>query len=418
MNAQNAGRFISIYQWNYTVADQWITGVWNRGYQTLYRINKLLIDVAAIEDVIDEAERDQIIGQALVMRALIYFEMVNYFGQTYSYDGTATHYGVPLVTEPIGPDENPGRAMVSDIYDQILLDLEGDGTTPGAIDLLSSGTDPFTININAAKALLSRVYLYMVDPESTTTGESAANLQKASDYATDVINSGQYSLIPQAHYKDSWTLDSYDQHAEQIFYLKFTEVDNWSVDMIGSMYMETGYGDILATNDLLSLYDDDDVRLELFRESDGLNFIEKYPGRRADYTIPENEVNVAINNTPIFRFAEMYLNAAEAQALLGNNEAAATLLSAITTRAGAAPVLETGADLISRVKVERRKELCFEGQRLWDLQRWHENVERTDLTSPNIISEVEYGSYLYAYPIPDREIQANPVIAEQQNPGY
>ena len=182
--------------------------------------------------------------------------------------------------------------------------------------------------------------------------------------------------------------------------------------------METGYGDILATTDLLDLYDAGDVRLGWFRESGDLNFIEKYPGRRADYTIPENEVNVAVNNHPIFRLAEMYLNAAEAEALLGNNETAATLLSAITTRAGAAPVLETDDDLVNRIKDERRKELCFEGHRLWDLQRWHENVERTDLTSPNIISEVEYGSYLYAYPIPDREIQANPVIAEQQNPGY
>ena len=188
--------------------------------------------------------------------------------------------------------------------------------------------------------------------------------------------------------------------------------------MLGSMYMETGYGDILATEDLLDLYDAGDVRLGWFRESGGLTYIEKFPGRRTDYTIPESQVNIAINNHAIFRLAEMYLNAAEAEALLGNYATAASLLSAITSRAGAAPVLETGAGLVDRIKVERRKELCFEGHRLWDLQRWHENVERTDLTSPAVIAEVEYGSYLYAYPIPDREVQANPVIAEQQNPGY
>ena len=383
----------------------------------MYRVNKLIIDVNALADV-DEADKDNIVGQALVIRALIYFELVNYFGQTYSYAGSYTHWGVPLITEPVGVDDDPGRAMVDEVYAQILLDLEGDGTTAGAVDLLSSGTSPFYIDVNGAKALLSRVYLYMVDPDDPTSEPSATNLQKASDYAQEVINSGLYALIPNADYKDSWFLSSYDQHSEQIFYLKFSETDSWSVDMLGSMYMETGYGDILATEDLLDLYDAGDVRLGWFRESGGLTYIEKFPGRRTDYTIPESQVNIAINNHPIFRLAEMYLNAAEAEALLGNYATAASLLSAITSRAGAAPVLETGAGLVDRIKVERRKELCFEGHRLWDLQRWHENVERTDLTSPAVIAEVEYGSYLYAYPIPDREVQANPVIAEQQNPGY
>ncbi len=419
MNAQNAGRFISIYQWNFSTNDGWITGVWNYGYQTLYRINKLLLDVAALEVIEEEeATRDQILGEALVMRALIYFELVNYFGQTYSYDGSYTHYGVPLIIEPVGVDDNPGRAMVEDIYNQILLDLEGDGETLGAIDLLGPASSSFYIGINAARALLSRVYLYMVDPEDPTSEPSVTNLQNASDYAMAVINSGQYALISQANFIDSWFLNAYDMHSEQVFYLKFTETDSWSVDMLGSMYMETGYGDILVTHDLLDLYDAGDVRLGWFRESGDEIFIEKFPGRRDDYTIPESQVNVAINNHPIFRLAEMYLNAAEAEALLGNDETAATLASAIADRAGASPVLEAGAALVNRIKVERRKELCFEGHRLWDLQRWHENVVRTDLTSPNIIAEVEYGSYLYAYPIPDREIQANPVIAEQQNPGY
>jgi len=418
MNAQNAGRFISIYQWNYTVSDQWITGVWNYGYQTLYRVNKLLLDVAALEDV-DEADQDRIMGEAKVIRALVYFELVNFFGQTYSYEGSAgfVHYGVPLLTEPVGVDEDPGRATVQEIYNQILLDLEGNAETSGAIDLLGNGSSPFYIDISAAHALLSRVYLYMVNPDNPS--ESASNLQKARDYALQVINSGKYDLVSQTDFQDAWFLRTgQEDNPEQIFYLHYSEVDNWSVDMMSAIYMESGYGDILATDDLISLYDASDVRLVWFRESGGLNFIEKFPGKRDDYVTPENEVNVNINNHPVFRLAEMYLNAAEAEVLLGNDAEAQVLVNEITSRAGANPALETGSALLEKIKLERRKELCFEGHRLWDLQRWHENIVRTDLTSPNIISLIEYPNYLFAYPIPDREIQANLVIAEQQNPGY
>jgi len=408
MNAQNAGRFINIYQWTFDVTEGYGTGIWDNGYSTLYRINKLIQDIEPIETITDEevVTKDQILGEALALRALMYFSLVNYFGQTYNYTDDASHLGVPLILEPIGVDDDPGRATVAEVYAQILLDLEGSGDTHGAIDMLGSGGTPFTIDIYGAYALLSRVYLYM------------EQWAEASSYAQMVINSGKYSLIPQANYKDSWFLESYETNAEQIFFLRSSATDNWSVDMLGTMYMESGYGDILATMDLISLYDAGDVRLGLFREVEGEYMIEKFPGRRASYEIPEVEVNVNVNNHSIIRSAEMYLNAAEAEAELGNFENAVTLLSTITSRAGASPVLETGDGLIDRIKLERRKELCFEGHRLWDIERYNEDIIRTDLTNPSVRSLIEYPNYLFAYPIPDREIQVNSVIADQQNPGY
>ncbi len=405
MSVSNAGRFISIYQWNFITSDGWITGTWNLAYQTMYRVNQLIIKVKELEDV-DEAEQSRILGEALVIRALLNFELVNYFAQTYNFTADASHYGVPLITEPVGVDDKPGRATVAQVYNQILLDLEGDDTNDGAIDLLSGGGSSFYINLYGAYALLSRVHLYM------------GHWAEASSYAQQVINSGAYALIPAARFKDSWFLASMSTHSEQIFYLNFDAVDNWSVDMIGSMYMETGYGDIIATNDLVSLYDASDVRLCWFREGSDETFIEKYPGQRDSYDVPESETNVAINNHPIFRLAEMYLNAAEAEAELGNDAVAQALVNAITARAGASPALEVGEGLKNKIKLERRKELCFEGHRLYDLKRWNQSIIREDLTTPDIIAEIEYPSYLFAYPIPDREILVNPVIAEQQNPGY
>jgi starch-binding outer membrane protein, SusD/RagB family len=403
LDPQNSGRFISIYQWNIVKNDGWVTGVWNLGYGTLYRINKLIIDVKALTDV-DEAEQGRILGEALALRSLMNFELVNFFGQTYNFTSEATHLGIPLITTLVAVDDKPGRATVKQVYDQILLDLEGDDTNDGAIDLLSSNESPFYIDIYGAYALLSRVYLYM------------ENWEKASSYAMMVINSGKYALVPKASFKDSWFLSSFNQNSEQIFYLTFSEVDNWSVDMLSQMYMETGYGDILATTDLVDLYESGDVRLGWFRDAGSQIFIEKYPGQRESYDTPEEQVNISVNNHPIFRFAEMYLNAAEAEAMLGNDADAQALVDEITNRAGASPAIETGAALLEKIQAERRKELCFEGQRLSDIKRWKQDLVREDLTSPDITALVEYKSPLFAYPIPDREILVNPVI--EQNPGY
>ena len=394
MNVQNAGRFINIYQWNISATEGYGTGIWNMGYQTIYRVNKVINDASAFTDV-DEAEQNRIVGEAKAIRALLYFSLVNYFAQPYNYTSDASHLGVPLILEAVGVDAKPGRATVAQIYQQILADLEGNSEETGAIDLLTSRESAFYIDVYGAHALLSRVALYMED------------WAKARDNALIVINSDKYKLVPQADFIDSWATDV---HSEQIFYLRFDAVDNHSVDMLGQMYMESGYGDILVTNDLLDLYESSDVRAGWFRETDDaeVTYIEKYPGRS----------RVGIDNIPIFRLAEMYLNAAEAYAELNDDANAQAMVKNITDRAGATEALETGAGLKTKIKLERRKELCFEGQRLWDIQRWNQNIVREDLTSPGIKSTITYPNYLYAYPIPDREIQVNSVIAEQQNPGY
>lgn len=392
MNSQNAGRFVNIYQWNIATTEGYGTGIWNESYKRIYRANKLINDVSAFVGV-DETEQNRIVGEAKVIRALIYFYLVNYFSQPYNYTDDASHLGVPLILEAVDVNAKPGRASVYEIYQQILIDLEGSDSESGAIDLLGSGNESFYIDINVANALISRVALYMED------------WTKARDYALAVINSGDFQLVPSSEYISSWKTDS---HSEQIFYLRFDEVDNWSVDMLGQMYMESGYGDILATSDLLDLFDVNDVRNGWFRIAGDLNYIEKYPGR----------TRVGIDNIPILRLAEMYLNAAEAEAELNNFSNAQTYVNVITSRAGASQILATGDALISQIKLERRKELCFEGQRLWDLQRWNSDILREDLTNPDIKSKIEYPSYLFAYPIPDREIQVNSVIKEQQNPGY
>ena len=106
------------------------------------------------------------------------------------------------------------------------------------------------------------------------------------------------------------------------------------------------------------------------------------------------------------RLAEMYLIRAECNQRLGT-EAGATPVedfNTIHTRAGLAPV---GSVTLDDILLERRLELSFEGFRIHDIRRLHENVAAYAYNNPKLL-----------FPVPAREIEANPALKSQQNPGY
>ena len=63
--------------------------------------------------------------------------------------------------------------------------------------------------------------------------------------------------------------------------------------------------------------------------------------------------------------------------------------------------------------LERRRELCFEGHRFFDMRRYAQPI-----TKETIKKTLEVGNHRWLMPIPLAEMQGNPVIAQQQNPGY
>lgn len=82
------------------------------------------------------------------------------------------------------------------------------------------------------------------------------------------------------------------------------------------------------------------------------------------------------SNKIYFRLAEVYLNLAEAQCELNNLDAAMAALDVIRTRASQ-PLLanvpgyvKTQAFIRSRIRNERRVELCNEDHRFYDIRRW------------------------------------------------
>ncbi|MEZ5042413.1 MAG: RagB/SusD family nutrient uptake outer membrane protein [Saprospiraceae bacterium] len=363
------------------------SGMWNTIYNTIARANTAINAKAEIPDAV-KADRDQLVGEAYTLRALAHFDLVRMFAQHYGFTAANDHPGVPVVTV-FDKDAKPSRNTVKEVYTQIVADLNT------AIGLLTQDPGSSRISKMAAKALLARVYLYM--------GEYAL----AEAQANDVITNSKYSLLSTDNYVAAW---SGRNSSESIFEISFSEVDDNGSDALGRMYIVQGYGDYLPAGDLIQLIPEGDVRLGLFKEDSNLSGeygmvrVDKYP----DPTVQ--------NSTPVIRLSEVYLIRAEARARTGNEPGAREDLDAIRLRGlpSLAPSTASGQELIDAILTERRIELMFEGQRLWDLMRTKQGVNRINCT--NSTCKVDYPDNRFVSPIPQGELDANENMT--QNPGF
>jgi hypothetical protein len=225
--------------------------------------------------------------------------------------------------------------------------------------------------------------------------------------ATEVIESGDYQLLSTDNYVGAW---SSGNSPETLFEIAFSEVDDNGSDALGRMYIVEGYGDYLPAGDLLDLIPEGDVRLGLFKDDPNLGGdygsvrVDKYP-------------NPAVqNSTPVIRLSEVYLIRAEARARTNNEDGAQADLDVIRMRAlpSAAATTATGDALIDAILTERRIELMFEGQRLWDMMRTKQDLVRNNCT--NSVCTLAYPNDRFIIPIPQAELDVNDNIV--QNPGY
>ena len=318
--------------------------LWN----TLYsRINIANIILAEIQDMDKENEEDEldawrVQGEAYFLRAQFYLFLVNIYGDAYAPSTAASKLGVPLkLTEYVehDPDRNPQfeRATVQEVYDQIVSDLEN------AVSCFERGSQPQSIyraSREAALLLLSRVHLYMQDWEG------------ARDRALDVLeNRSTLSGLVDS------TVFLSTNNAEVIF--------TQGVQKLKHGITGTG-GEFCVSSDLYNLYSDNDRRKSVWfslssRDSIGMDF--KYD--RSDNPSYLGDIFM-------LRTAEAYLNAAEAYAMLNDAGNASRYLNDLCRAryTGYSDQTYTMDNVIQAVRDERRRELCFEGHRWFDLRRY------------------------------------------------
>ena len=372
-------------------------GFWDQAYYSLNIANSILENIDNVETTTEAEEvlKKQYKGEALAMRALINFDLVRIFGKPYSVDNTSE--AAPLLTSVQTPEDDPVRASVSQMYTQIVEDYKN------AIPLLTQEINEGRFNSWAAKALLSRVYLYM---ENNT---EALNLAK------DVINNSPYSLVSNGNYINSF---SQDFNSERIFEIVNTDADNPGSRetigyVVGPQTTTSGYGAIITTQvfeDLIS-GEPNDVRNNMFDTDDSGNpkgYFKKWPGKPG--------ASVILNNIPVIRLSEVYLNAAEAAVKLSDDIDANKYLGDIMIRANPTITVPSSPTLID-VLTERRKELALEGHRFFDLMRNNLPSVRVGgrhlLGTPASISNTDNNAI---FPIPETERRKSNSLT--QNPGY
>ena len=416
MQARQGGmRSSAAYEMRY-VEDNALN-MWNIPYNVLRRANSL---IDAVENgLVEDANDDQLArlkAEALVVRALVHFDLVRLYGNPYTMDNGAS-LGVPIVTTPLPMDALPARSSVADVYTQVLKDLSDAIATGGLSDKKTYGY----INLWFAKGLQARVNLYKGDNPAALT------------LAEDVINNSPYELWTNEEYVDGWTKDPRNGRKEMLFEIVNASNDDWT-DREGVAYLlhEDGYADYIVTESFINMLNEDpaDVRngillapssddqiIETY--GDAKIFVNKFPADASG--------DMRLNDSPIMRLSEVYLIAAEAAAKVPDATKAAKYLNAIVLRANpdATPVSEADAT-VERIIIEKRKELVGEGHRFFDAMRNNETVIRyTDAEDRGfhypLIPESQSFDRTYfraILPIPVAEIQVNPNIKDQQNPGY
>jgi hypothetical protein len=389
----NSNRYLDFFQINYTVTDANGQGIWQSAYSTILRANNVInSSLQGNENV------DQLRGEALAIRSLMYFELVKFFAKPYTVDPNSL--GVPLILA-YDPTLKPQRNTVQEVYAQIEKDLTD------AANLMTQDKSSGFFTKWAAKALLARMYQFK--------GE----WDKALTTAEDVINNSGYSLLQLNDVLSFWqnNTDRSDK-LEVLFEVVFDATNNIGNSSLPYFYDQNGYGDALASESLYNLYSNTDVRKDLF--------IVGSPVRGADAKVVNKFPNTGAadkDEMKVIRMSEIYFIAAEAAYHNNDETTALTYLNDVATERdpGFAGYSSSGQALLDDILLERRKELAFEGHRYWDLARNNLAVARIDLATNypgNVPLVLETSNFRRILPIPQGELDANPNIREQQNPGY
>ena len=391
--SHNSNRYSTQMNWNYS--PDATSDLWSTAYITISRVNNVIDNLEGKDkDGVTAQDLANLKAECLFIRALAHFDLVTLFAQPYSYATSAAanekaKLGVPYVYHT-DPEGKPARESVADTYAKVVADLlEAEKIIDPEYTRSGVGSEKAVASIYAIQALLSRVYLYM------------GKWQEAADYATKVIESNQFDLYTTSNYTSSW---NGVKGGSEVIFEAFVDINNRSNTGCPYMtYPEGSYGDCIASPALVALYEDGDVRKEMFRDdkahTPGLLWTTKYTGKGVGQ--PE------ANNVPVLRLSEMYLNRAEAL-VKGASIANATAvgdLTTITSNRGASAYAAAGMEA---VKAERRKELAWEGHYFFDLARWNDSVVRPASWNLNPdYQNIPFPSYRWALPIPKGELEVN-----------
>lgn len=412
------------HKWTPFLADDYtIRDTWYGYYSALVNVNNMIENIGEIETESsdEDALLNQYLGEAYLLRAYYYHELVKRFAKDYDPGSASTDLGVPLILT-FDVTLLPERATIEVVYQQIISDINEAKTLLADV---AGEQDAGRLTIDAATALEARVKLHMHD----FTGAATA--------ANSLINSSTYELINnEEDFQNMW---EFDVSSEVIFqFPKSAPNELGNANNIYLRYspdLDAFQPDFIPQQWVVDMYEESDIRKGAYLEEklvyiqgayyENVYCVNKYPGNPELFTGANSNYQ---HKPKVFRLAEMYLISAEAQAQEGGNDAAALgVLNDLRVARGVEPFGNlSGNALMEAIKAERNRELLFEGTRLDDLKRWNMGFERKTPQNMDLIitgadfnqKEVPADHPKFVWGIPQNDITTNPNIADQQNPGW
>lgn len=419
----------AFYNYSVTAGESLANSVWFALYSYIGNANFMIEGTQKLLDSgrLTEEEKEKVLlyrGEAYYIRAHMYYLLTCYFCEDYEPDTAGEVMGVPVVTKyaPTGDaSKYPGRGTLAATYAQIVKDME-----EAEKYITTEGTpDSAYLTEDAVTAFNARLALAM------------HNYDKALLKAKSLIDDGKYVLLSdKKKYAEGWINDNLQEAIWQVAMQDQTDLGNGYTYFIYNTSGVEGKDNpqYIPEDWVLNLYDKkNDIRYySYFEERDittpvvgTLTLLVKYPGNPKLYSAVTNYCNMP----KVFRISEMYLIAAEAAANRpGQDFVASSYLNELKTKriAGYKEKEWTGEDLMEEIRKERVRELFGEGFRLNDLKRWHMGFSRSKGQDPSLVMPGEnYADCtrvaddpLFLWPIPTSELEANPQMKNQQNPGY
>ncbi|MEJ7627889.1 MAG: RagB/SusD family nutrient uptake outer membrane protein [Ferruginibacter sp.] len=356
---------------------------------------------------IDATLKNRYIGEAKLLRAYFYWNLVRAFGDLPKIDHVLESQADIQAASIRSPASEIYALMEADLSDAITM-------LPPSVPSAEKGR----ATVDAARALLAKVSLYN------------KNWSRAKAMSDAIVSTGRYSLLPD--YSMIWK-EAGEFSAESI----------WEVNGVGSTpnrgiegYFVTqaprgpgglGWGFNIPSADLFGAYEPGDKRRDatIMQRGqtlwDGFQVSPLAPNPYYNYKSYVSKTQETFNgedwqsnkNLRLFRFGEILLIKAEAENELNDTTAAKLSLNALRSRAGLPAISAISKDIMrGRIYKERRVEMAFEHDRMFDLRR-------TGRSAAVLIAHGKpYMSPKHdLFPIPQRQRDLS-ALRLSQNPGY
>ena len=419
MDGPDSGdEMLSAYMWedSHEVSIKSKDQAFTKFYETVFYTNVVLGNIGQAAGMeLDEAKvritRNNIRGEAYALRAYAYFYLVNLYAKAYDPSTAATDAGIPLTTSTSAEDKAYRRNTVQEIYSLMEDDLKK------AVQLMEDNpmkkAAKYKFDAVSARALLARVYLYMQKWDAAIKCASKVISEKPVIFN---LHEAGKTMTLENNTNASQGTDYLDRTNDNVLFVSGNN------ELLPALSMNPNFTTFSVNKELGNIYESEDVRRVYFMFTSTQN---TSVGVRIKLSYGKNRVialmypmgGPSYGYTRVIRTEEMYLILAEAYAHQADGmDKAVEYLNRLRVekfREGKYVPLKVAdfsqQSLLEFVWLERRKELCFEGHRWFDLRRTtRPAMERLGYDNEKAVLLKDDPKYVLQ--IPQRELDVNPAI--------